>query len=1526
MSTITGGVSQLIREINTRENDSRSKGATIKSSKNSTANSSVNVSDEEFHDSVSMRANSTASLKPETRNINTSREIVIKNTLQIDEPNNEGTASDEDAEESQNSSKHSLSPSLSSSSEDRTKTLSSQELTNAGNKSKAGSEKTELDNNEQKAGPHANDTIANPLCSQDSLPESVNASASEASCATSVTKLQKNFSLLKTPKSWNRNSMSDDSSEKDSHSSRSANPEAEQAKDSESADTTKDTSPVQLSPRSIGEKENFQTLDPKERTNDLEYKKTLRKVSSILSHHRKYSSQDIPSRLSSFSKGHSINGNSVTRASRGSISKQPDSSERLSSGVVSLEYSQEGHYEGKVSLSDSMKNLNIGGPALSPKKPANLNAIKDANENSEKLFETEKDHSSEQISKQVFGDHILSKAKSNESDQGAQDENTCNKTVESNTPETNEITDLCPPVQNLSAQQGSGNNSISTETIDMHAKRVAQTGEIMRDLEKNYSSSSVLNPDNAELLPGKNAEIKMSNSDDLEASSVNDADEAADTKLGHANRISVPKDRESNSGESNQSSDDGELYHGSPEMPLRVTKIPSSRIRSVKSSSFKSQNSSLTSNSSAQEGMVADIIDEYDSYSEPNEEETKEDDTYDDEYSDNSDIQEEEEDVSNVAKLMEPPSRPAPRIVHNSVPKSYIKGNGRMGIKHKKSFSLSSSSPTGDQVTQMPTTATPATLPSPQWTTQKQSGVKHSYIKGTSLPSTPDLRKGSYARARSTSNGFQRNNSRSTSRSSNGRSSTSISSKSRTGSFSRSNTNRRKKMFGQIQNLFSIGGNQSRGGEKRNISAPIGVVLKTHVTFDHETQTYKDLPEEWARVLSAQGISVEEQRKNPVAMNQVINFYNDNFGESDQKYMAVSAGRFSENSGNENDSNRETKTSSGSSSSFSPRNSGNQRSSNKLHNNFSSEYRSGHSSSEYKTGNEHLSPVIGQNIITEIPRTRKNLKDEEFIPRRHAPPPPPKAVNAKRIVSNSRNLLNRGSSHTQKGLFGSISRRFHSTHGEQRPKIVHMAEGMRNPSGPEQITSPQMSHAAEMHSVSPMNDQSGVFTQPETLATSQVSEQNDKFENFLSPHRHAPLPPVPVLEGIKKNSEKEEKGVTEKIQKQKYTSLDENEKDQPTESEQTKLTSDFSKKDLPKEDFHETAKKPVHKVEELKLKGETKEKTAGTDVKIPQIPTKKAVKRRQLTRLEQERRREIRRARDKKYMKKLTQICSSADPHLRYKDLVKVGQGASGGVYTAYEVGTGDIVAIKEMELEKQPKKELIINEILVMKGSKHPNIVNFIEAYLLKKDLWVVMEYMEGGSLTDIVTHNIMTEGQMARVCKETLLGLKFLHSKGIIHRDIKSDNILLSLKGDIKLTDFGFCAQIKDYSAKRNTLVGTPYWMAPEVVTKKSYGPKVDIWSLGIMTIEMIEGEPPYLNETPLRALFLITTNGKPKLKDPEALSVELHSFLDHCLEVDPEKRYDAVSLLATPFISKAEPNSSLSPLVEMARKQRLAERSKN
>ncbi|KAF9979517.1 signal transducing kinase of the PAK [Mortierella antarctica] len=285
-------------------------------------------------------------------------------------------------------------------------------------------------------------------------------------------------------------------------------------------------------------------------------------------------------------------------------------------------------------------------------------------------------------------------------------------------------------------------------------------------------------------------------------------------------------------------------------------------------------------------------------------------------------------------------------------------------------------------------------------------------------------------------------------------------------------------------------------------------------------------------------------------------------------------------------------------------------------------------------------------------------------------------------------------------------------------------------------------------------------------------------------------------------------------------------------------------------------------------------------------------------------------------IRRLQAICTDADPTKLYRNLVKIGQGASGGVYTAYQVGTNLSVAIKQMNLEQQPKKDLIINEILVMKESSHKNIVNYIDSFLYRGDLWVVMEYMEGGSLTEVVTTNEMGDPQIGAVCRETLLGLEHLHSKGVIHRDIKSDNVLLALNGDIKLTDFGFCAQLKESQGKRTTMVGTPYWMAPEVVTRKEYGPKVDIWSLGIMAIEMLEGEPPYLNENPLRALYLIATNGTPALQHPEKLSSDFTDFLAQCLEVDPEKRPTATELLRHPFLTRAHSVRTLAPLIRAAK----------
>ncbi|KAG5638841.1 hypothetical protein H0H81_009612 [Sphagnurus paluster] len=232
-------------------------------------------------------------------------------------------------------------------------------------------------------------------------------------------------------------------------------------------------------------------------------------------------------------------------------------------------------------------------------------------------------------------------------------------------------------------------------------------------------------------------------------------------------------------------------------------------------------------------------------------------------------------------------------------------------------------------------------------------------------------------------------------------------------------------------------------------------------------------------------------------------------------------------------------------------------------------------------------------------------------------------------------------------------------------------------------------------------------------------------------------------------------------------------------------------------------------------------------------------------------------------MEKLRQVVADEDPKLIYSKIKKVGQGASGHVYVAKTLATGKKVAIKEMDLSHQPRKELIVNEILVMKESQHPNIVNFLESYLVKNnELWVVMEYMEGGALTDVIENNTLEEDQISSICFEA--------------------------------PDFGFCAKLTDQKSKRATMVGTPYWMAPEVVKQKEYGAKVDIWSLGIMAIEMIENEPPYLDEEPLKALYLIATNGTPTLKKPEALSRELKGFLAVCLCVDVSSRATANELL--------------------------------
>ncbi|NWZ89562.1 PAK3 kinase, partial [Nesospiza acunhae] len=202
--------------------------------------------------------------------------------------------------------------------------------------------------------------------------------------------------------------------------------------------------------------------------------------------------------------------------------------------------------------------------------------------------------------------------------------------------------------------------------------------------------------------------------------------------------------------------------------------------------------------------------------------------------------------------------------------------------------------------------------------------------------------------------------------------------------------------------------------------------------------------------------------------------------------------------------------------------------------------------------------------------------------------------------------------------------------------------------------------------------------------------------------------------------------------------------------------------------------------------------------------------------------------------------------------------------------------------------------------------------SFLLGDELWLVIEYMDGGALSDIISKTCLSEDQMAAISRECLQGLDFLHSNHIIYRDVKSCNILLRTNGSVKLADVGLFVQLTPEQGRRSSVAGNSGWLAPEVVTGQPYGPKVDIWSLGIVGIEMLEGEVPSWNAAPVLAQFLTARGERPQLRQPNRFSSCLCDFLSCCLQTDVKCRWSAKELLQHPFVSSAKPASSLAPLI--------------
>lgn len=258
-----------------------------------------------------------------------------------------------------------------------------------------------------------------------------------------------------------------------------------------------------------------------------------------------------------------------------------------------------------------------------------------------------------------------------------------------------------------------------------------------------------------------------------------------------------------------------------------------------------------------------------------------------------------------------------------------------------------------------------------------------------------------------------------------------------------------------------------------------------------------------------------------------------------------------------------------------------------------------------------------------------------------------------------------------------------------------------------------------------------------------------------------------------------------------------------------------------------------------------------------------------------------------------------------------MGTGASGAVFFARRSSTkqrGERVALKKVSPSTHAKSKALENEIRTMHVLRHPNIVQCHEAYSFDGSVWIVMEAMDVGCLTHVLDFlrkktYLLSENHIAYILRETLQGLWSMHSHNRMHRDIKSDNILVSSDGEIKLADFEYTAVLTEETPKRNTIVGTAWWMAPETVRSSYYDYGADVWSIGILSVECAEWVPPLFGMDSAKAMDVIRSGTTIQgFKRPDMWSVEFADFVRGCLTRDRDVRYTVQDLLHHPFLEKA------------------------